>query len=169
MFHIEFIDVQDKDTPKDVWDTLETIYGSDEHVKQAKEDSLRGKFEDMRMVEGETIQQYGVRIKSIFGDIKSTGGKIDDATIVNKFLRSLLPVYAIRVAAIQELRSIDKTKVSLDSIIAKLTAYELNSYDDSVQKTESAFRASVAPSRKGKDVSTSYESMQSRGMDDEEI
>lgn len=31
-------------TPKDVWDALETIYGGDEHVKQAKEDSLRGKF-----------------------------------------------------------------------------------------------------------------------------
>lgn len=53
---IEFIDVQDKENPKDIWDTLENMYGGDEHVKQAKEEILRGKFEDMRMVEGETIQ-----------------------------------------------------------------------------------------------------------------
>lgn len=66
------------------------------------------------------------------GDIKSIGGMIEDATIVSKVLRSLLQIYAIRVVAIQELRSIDKTKVSLDSIIAKLTAYDLNSYDGNV-------------------------------------
>lgn len=169
LFDIEFIDVQDKDTPKDVWDTLETIYGGDKHVKQAKEESLRGKFEDMRMVEGETIQQYGIRIKTMVGDIKSTGGTIDDATIVSNVLRSLLSVYAIRVVAIQELRSIDKTKVSLDSIIAKLTTYELNRYDGSVQKTKSTFRESIAPTRNGKEISISYESRPNKDMDDEEI
>ncbi|GLJ05156.1 hypothetical protein SUGI_0012340 [Cryptomeria japonica] len=166
---IEFIDVQDKDNPKEVWDALENIYGGDEHVKQAKEESLRGKFEDMWMDEGETIQQYFIRIKTIVGDIKSAGGKIDDSTVVSKVLRSLLPVCAIRVAAIQELRSIEKTKVSLDSIIAKLTTYELNNYDGSIQKTKSTFRASAAPSRKGKEASTSCEPRQSREMDDEEI
>lgn len=84
------------------------------------------------MVEGETIQQYGIRIKIVVGDIKSAGGKIEDSTIVSKVLRSLLPIYAIRVVAIQELRSVDKTKVSLDSIIAMLIAYELNNYDGSI-------------------------------------
>lgn len=123
----------------------------------------------MRMVEGETIQQYGIRIKIVVGEIKSACGKIEDSTMVSKVLRSLLPVYAIRVATIQELRSIDKSKASLDSIIAKLTAYELNSFDGSVQKTESAYRASVIPSRKGKEASTSGEPNQSREMNDEEF
>ncbi|GLJ10682.1 hypothetical protein SUGI_0132960 [Cryptomeria japonica] len=139
LFDLEFIDVLDKENPKEVWDTLENIYGGDEHVKQAKEESLRGKFEDMQMVEDETIQQYGIRIKTIVGHIKSAGGKMEDSTVISKVLRSLLLVYAIRVVSIQELRSIDKTKVSLDSIIAKLTTYELNSFDGSVQKTESTF------------------------------
>lgn len=165
---IEFMDFQEKDNTKDVWDTLESIYGGDEHVKQAKEEILRGKFEDMQMVE-ETIQQYGIRIKTVVGDIKSAGGTMDDSTIVSKVLRTLSLVYAIRVVAIQELRSIDKTKVSLDSIISKLIAYELNSYDGSVQKTESTFRASAALSRKGKEVGTNCEPRQSRDMDDEEI
>ncbi|GLJ33165.1 hypothetical protein SUGI_0667760 [Cryptomeria japonica] len=166
---IEFIDVQDKANPKEVWDALENIYGGDEHVKQTKEESLRGKFEDMRMVEGETIQQYGIRIKTTVGEIKRAGGKIEDSTMVSKVLRSLLLVYAIRVAAIQELRSIDKSKVSLDSIIAKLTAYELNSFDGSVQKTKSTFKASAIPSRKGKEASTSGEPNHNREMKDEEF
>lgn len=89
--------------------------------------------------------------------------------MVRKVLRSLLSVYAIKFAAIQELRSIDKTKVSLDSIIAKLTTYELNSFDGSVQKTQSAFKAYDVPSRKGKEASTSSEPRQRKEMDDEEI
>ncbi|GLJ33801.1 hypothetical protein SUGI_0679410 [Cryptomeria japonica] len=96
---INFIDVQDKVNPKEVWDALENIYGGDEHVKQAKEEILRGKFEDMQMVE----------------------------------------------------------------------AYELNSFDGSVQKIESTFKASAIPSRKGKEASTSGEPNQSREMNDEEF
>lgn len=82
---------------------------------------------------------YGQRIKEIVGEIKNVGGKVEDATVISKVMRTLLPVYAIQVATIQELKSIDKTKVTLDSIIGKLTGFELNSYDGSVQKSKSAF------------------------------
>lgn len=37
--------------------------------------------------------------------------------MVSKVLRTLLPVYAIRVAAIQELKSIDKTVARKSEII----------------------------------------------------
>lgn len=49
----------------------------------------------MRMSEGENIQQYGQRIKEIVGEIKSVGGKVEDATVISKLLRTLLPVYVI--------------------------------------------------------------------------
>lgn len=90
--------------------------------------------------------------------------------MVSKVLRTLLPVYTIRFAAIQELKSIDKTKVTLDSIIGKLTAFELNGYDGRAQKSESAFRAPVSnpPMRKRRDVSQSHESRSSREVDDED-
>lgn len=57
----------------------------------------------------------------------------------------------------------------MDSIIAKLIAYEINSFDDSVQRTESTFKASALPSKKGKEASTSGEPRKSREMNDEEI
>ncbi|GLJ46680.1 hypothetical protein SUGI_0983970 [Cryptomeria japonica] len=90
--------------------------------------------------------------------------------MVSKVLRTLLPVYAIRVATIHELKSIDKTKVTLDSIIGKLIAFELNSFDESVQKSESAFRVSVSnpPVRKSREASHSHESRSNREVDDEE-
>ena len=60
---VEYVDVHGLETAYEVWKKLEEIYSGDEHVKIAKEESLRGKFDDMRMSEGENIQQYGQRIK----------------------------------------------------------------------------------------------------------
>ena len=53
----------------------------------------------MRMEEGENIAQYASRIK-VVSAIRSTNGVLDDETIISKVLRTLLPIYAIRVSAI---------------------------------------------------------------------
>lgn len=166
---VDYVDVHGLETAYDLWKKLIEIYSSDEHVNIAKEESLRGKFDDMQMAEGENIQQYGQRIKEIVSEIKSVGGKVEDAIVISKVLRTLLPIYAIRVAAIQEIKSIDKTKVTLDSIIGKLTAFELNGYDGSVQKYEFAFRASVSNSsmRKSRDASPN-ESRSNKEANDED-
>ncbi|GLJ17030.1 hypothetical protein SUGI_0294650 [Cryptomeria japonica] len=92
---LEYVDVHGLEATYDVWKKLEEIYSGDEHVKISKQETLRGKFDDMQMVEGENIQQYGQRIKEIVSEIKSDGGKVEDAIVVIKVLRTLLPVYAI--------------------------------------------------------------------------
>ena len=83
-----------------MWDTLHTIYGGDKNVLRAKYESLRGKFDDMRMQEGENISQYCSRIKDVVNAIRGATGKIDDEIILRNFLRALLPIYAIRVSTI---------------------------------------------------------------------
>lgn len=86
--------------------------------------------------------------------------------VVSKILKILQPLHAIRISAIQELRSISKDKVIVDSLISKLTTFELNSFNNSVAKsTESAFKATVTSSfaRKGKNICQSYECRSSHG------
>lgn len=85
----------------EVWEKLGLIYGSEKHVQRAKEESLRGKFDDMGMVDGENIAQYEQMSKEVVGGIKSVGGKVEEDTVVSKMLRTLLPQYAIRVSTIQ--------------------------------------------------------------------
>ena len=51
----------------------------------------------MRMEEGENIMQYASRIKEVVSAIRSANGVLDDETINSKVLRTLLPIYAIRV------------------------------------------------------------------------
>ena len=54
----EYKDINMRDTAKLMWDTLAIIYGGDTNVKRAKVESLRGKFDNMKMLENETIAQY---------------------------------------------------------------------------------------------------------------
>ena len=56
--YIEFDDIKILDSAKKMWDYLHTIYGGDKNILRVKSESLRGKFDDMRMQEGKNIAQY---------------------------------------------------------------------------------------------------------------
>ena len=75
--YVEFDDIKGCDTAKKMWDALHTIYGGDKNVQRAKSKSLRGKFNDMRMEEGENIAQYIARIK-VVSSIRGASGQIED-------------------------------------------------------------------------------------------
>lgn len=100
MFDSKYIDFHGLKTTFDVWEKLGLIYGGDEHVQRAKEEILRGKLDNKRMVDGENTTQYGQRIKEVVGGIKSVEGKVEEDIVVSKMLRTLLPQYAIRVSVI---------------------------------------------------------------------
>ena len=104
--YYEFNDIKGCDTAKKMWDALPTIYGGDKNVLRAKFESLRDKFDDMRMQEGENVAQYYSRIKDVVNSIRGATGKIDDDILLKKVLRKLLPIYAIKVSTIEELKCI---------------------------------------------------------------
>ena len=69
LIYLEFDDIKECDYDKKMWDALQKIYEGDNNVLRAKAESLRGKFDEMRMQEGETIVQYCARIKDIVNAI----------------------------------------------------------------------------------------------------
>ena len=113
-----------------MWEGLQTIHGGDKNVQRANSEILRGKFDDMRMEEGENIAQYVARIKEVVSVIKGATGHIDDDTTLTKVLRTLLPIYAIRVFSIQELRCIPRNNLTLEGLVRRLTAFELSNFDN---------------------------------------
>ena len=72
--YTEYDDIKGCDTTHKMWETLSNIYGGDDNVKRAKREILRGKFDDMKMEEGENVSQYGVRMKEVVSSIRSLGG-----------------------------------------------------------------------------------------------
>ena len=100
-----------------MWKKIYYIYGGDENVKRAKIESLKGQFDQMKMKEGENIINYNKRIKNNVSAIRVGGGKIEDETMVSKVLRTLLPIYVIRVLAIQEMRCNLAHDLTLDNLV----------------------------------------------------
>ena len=68
--------------------------------REPKEKILRGNFDDMKLEEAENVAQYGVRMKEVVSAIRSLGGQLQEETVSRKYMRTLLPIYAIRVSAI---------------------------------------------------------------------
>ena len=81
-------------------------------------------------MEGENAAQYGARMKEVVSAIRSLGGQLEEETVCSKYLRTLLPIYAIRVLAIQELRCVPSNSLSFEGIIARLIAFELFNFDN---------------------------------------
>ena len=90
--YVEFDDIKGYKSACHMWEALSNIYGGDENVQREKRESLRGKFNEIRMEEGENISQYASRIKEVVSAIRSANGTLDDETINRKFLRTLLPI-----------------------------------------------------------------------------
>lgn len=55
---LKFDDIKNYTNTKDTWDKLTLVHDGDENVVRAKLESLRGKYDDMRMKEGENVEQH---------------------------------------------------------------------------------------------------------------
>lgn len=131
---------------------LHKVFGGDKIYKEPRQKIKRVKFDQFKMKEGESITQYSERIKQSVSAIRASRGKIDDDTIINKVLRSLLPIYAIRVSAIKEIRCNRVNNLTLDTLVGRLTNFELDNFDKCAPTSsnfESAFKVKLALRRKG--------------------
>ena len=151
----EFGEIKDCKTTHAMWNKLKEIYGGDENVRRAKVESLRGQFDQMKMREDENISKYVERIKASVSAIRASRGKIEEETVISKVLRTLLPIYAIIISAIQERRCEENHKINLDVIVGRLTSFELDNYDNYVlasKNIESTFEAKISFKEKVKNI-----------------
>ena len=72
--YVEFDDIKGCYTTNKLWDASQTIYGGEKNIQRAKSKSVRGKFDGLRMEEGENIAQYVARIKEVVSAIKGAIG-----------------------------------------------------------------------------------------------
>ena len=73
--------------------------------------------------------------------IKGSNGNIGDEIAIRKVLRTLLPIYAIRVSIIQELKCIPTNNLTLEGLIGRPTTFELSNFDNyKPEHLESSFK-----------------------------
>ena len=108
---------------KDALKILKTAYEGTTKVKSAKIQLLTTKFENLKMLEDESIQDYHLNILDIANSFESLGGKISDEKLVRNILRSLPNRFDMKVTAIEEAQDISSLKV--DELIGPLQNFEI--------------------------------------------
>ena len=109
---------------------------------RAKAESLRGKFDEMRMQEGKTIVHYCASTKDVVNAFRGENGIIEDENMIKKVLRTLLPIYAIRVFSIQEPRYTPGSDLTLEGLVGRLITFKLSNFDNfKFENIDSAFKA----------------------------
>jgi hypothetical protein len=122
-----------------MWDKLISSYEGNEKVKDAKLQTFRLKFEQLKMNEDETVSKYFLRVEELVNAMKGLGEKIEESILVQKILRSLLDKFNPKVSAIEELN--DLKTLSIDQLLGTLTAYEMRINKDKSITREASFKA----------------------------
>lgn len=89
-------------------------YQDTARVKCAQLQALRRDFVTLQMKEKEFVMSYCARTMKISNKMRFHGEKMNDATIVEKILHSLMPKYDYIICSIDESKYIDD--LSLDEL-----------------------------------------------------
>lgn len=132
--------ILNKETSKDIWDSMKKKYQGSSRVKRAQLQVLRRDFETLQMKDGESITSYFARTMGIANKRRFHGEKMEDVAIVEKILRSLTPKFDYVVCSIEESKDIDD--LSLDELQSSLLLQEQKMNRSSITE-EQALKAST--------------------------
>jgi gag-polypeptide of LTR copia-type len=109
-------------TSKEAWETLENAYKEADRVKQVRLQTLRGKFETLRMKESEGVSNYITRVEMVVNQLKRNGEEISENRVVEKILRSLTNDFENIVYVIEESKNL--AEMTVDELSSSLEVHE---------------------------------------------
>ncbi|XP_022883408.1 uncharacterized protein LOC111400215 [Olea europaea var. sylvestris] len=116
VFPEEFRGVSMCETIKEVWDILETTHEGTKTVKNSKLQMLTSRFEEIRMKDDESFDEFYVKLNDIVNSSFNLGERIPEPKIVRKVLRSLPKRFRPKITAIEESKDLDTIKMKNKSI-----------------------------------------------------
>ena len=119
----EFKKISSIEIAKEAWTILQTTYEGTNVVKDSKFQRLTMSFEDIKMEEDESFDEFYVKLKDIVNSTFNFRETIPEPKIVRKVLRSLLEIFHAKITTIKESKDIDK--IPLTELVGNLQTYEL--------------------------------------------
>ena len=111
------------ETAKEAWTILQTTYEGTKAVKDSKLQRLTTSFEEIKMEEDESFDEFYAKQKDIVNSAFYLGETIPEPMVVRKVLRFLPERFHTKITAIEESKDIDS--IPLTELIGNLQTYEL--------------------------------------------
>ena len=119
----EFKKISFTETAKEAWTILQITFEGTKVVKDSKFQRLNMSFEENKMEEDDSFDEFYAKLKDIVNSAFNLGETIPEPKIVRKVLRYLPERFHAKIAAIKELKDIDK--IPLTDLVGNLQNYEL--------------------------------------------
>ena len=119
----EFKKISFIETVKEEWTILQKTYEGTKAVKNSKLQRLTLNFEEIKMEEDESFNEFNAKFKDIVNSAFNLGETILEPKIMRKVLRSLPERFHAKITTIEELKDIDK--IPLTKLVGNLQTYEL--------------------------------------------
>ena len=119
----EFKKISFIETAKEAWTILQTTYEGTKAVKDSKFQRLTTSFEEIKMEEDESFDEFYAKLKDIVNSAFNLGETILEPKVVRKVLRSLPKWFHAKIIAIEESKDIDS--IPLTELVGNLQTYEL--------------------------------------------
>ena len=114
----EFKKISFTKTVKEVWTILQTTYEGTKAVKDSKLQRLTTSFEEIKMEEDESFDEFYAKLKDIVNSAFNFGETIPESKIVRKVLKSLSERFHAKITAIEESKDIDQ--IPLTELVGNL-------------------------------------------------
>ena len=150
----EFKKISSIETAKEVWTILQTTYEGTKVVKDSKFQKLITSFEEIKMEEDESFDEFYAKLKDIVNLAFNLGETIPESKIVRKVLRSLPERFHAKITTIEESKDIDK--IPLTELVGNLQTYDLG-------------LSRIGKSRKGKSMALKAKSSDTDESSDDKI
>ena len=103
----EFKKISSAETAKETWTILQTTYEGTKAVKDSKLQRLTTSFEEIKIEEDESLDEFYAKLKDIVNLAFNFGETILEPKIMRKVLRSLPERFHAKITIIEESKDID--------------------------------------------------------------
>jgi len=139
--------VAEKETAADVWAALRSMHVGVERVREARIQSLKSDFDNLKMSEAESVDEFAEKFMMIVGRIRELGDAMDEKYVVKKLLRAVSTKF-INIASSMVLFN-DINKMTMEEAIGSLKAHEELLKGREVQTEEQLLMARAQNSSRG--------------------
>ena len=154
----EFKKISSTKTAKEAWTILQTTYEGTKAVKDSRIQRLTTSFEEIKMEEDESFDEFYAKLKEIVNFAFNLGETIPKPKIVRKVLRSLPEIFHAKITAIEESKDIDQ--IPLTELVGNLQTYELGL--SRIEKSSKSKSKSMALKAKSSDTNESFDDEDSK-------
>jgi hypothetical protein len=120
--------ITEKSSAKEAWMAVRIMRQGDERVHEANAQKLLGAFENIKFHDGETIDEFAMRLNTLASELRALGEKVDEVQLIKKMLRIVPKQYQQIAMSIVTL--LDLNTLSLEGLVGRLCAAEVGSDEE---------------------------------------